>query len=285
MSAPPLSWASPFAPHIRAILGPSRYRKLRMMLDPAQRFDEVIIVWRAVGSWLAPSGVMLDVGAHHGESAEIFADLGWQVHCFEPNPANWPHIARRVTDRYSGTHLVRAAVGEVPAKNRTFFTSEESSGISSLHSFHESHEAALSVDITTLRDYCAQHDLRKVDFLKVDTEGFDYFVLRGLDWSKLLPTIVVCEFEDRKTESLGYSYHDMAAYLAGLGYRVIVSEWDPVLRYGVQHTWRRYADYPANLLRSDAWGNLIAIKERAAEESVLRELSKLWKGKLGPPRL
>lgn len=279
------SWARLLAPTIRAILGPSRYRKLRIMLDSAQRFDEVIIVWRAIGSRLVSGGVMLDVGAHHGESAEIFADLGWQIHCFEPNPANWPQIERRVTGRYRNTHLVKAAVGEVPATNRTFFTSEESSGISSLHSFHESHKAALSVDVTTLADYCAQHDLRKVDFLKVDTEGFDYFVLRGLDWSKVLPTIVVCEFEDRKTESLGYSYHDMADYLVRLGYRVIVSEWDPVLKYGGQHTWRRYVDYPTDSLRPDAWGNLIAIKDRSTEELLLRELGKLWQGKLGAPRL
>jgi FkbM family methyltransferase len=244
-----------------------------------------VVVWRSIGKYLASSGVMLDVGAHRGESSEIFADFGWRVYCFEPNPDNWHHVEARVTGRYRSARLIKAAVGEFSEKDRIFYTSAESSGISSLHSFHESHSEAFSVDVVSLRDYCAENELFRVDFLKIDTEGFDLFVLRGVDWSAISPKVIVCEFEDSKTVSLGYTYHDMARFLVGLGYRVIVSEWEPVVRYGAKHTWSRYSDYPSELLHADGWGNLIAVKERSIEERVLREIDTLWDGKLGDAQL
>ena len=87
------------------------------------------------------------------------------------------------------------------------------------------------------------------------------FVLKGLDWVRIKPDIVVCEFEDQKTNNLGYNFHDMATFLKDRGYEVLVSEWHPILRYGIAHDWRRLARYPCKLANPEAWGNLIAFRE------------------------
>jgi hypothetical protein len=73
------------------------------------------------------------------------------------------------------------------------------------------------------------------------------------------PSVVLCEFEDRKTLPLGHTYHDIANYLRGWGYEVIVSEWYPIAEYGQTHRWRRAVRYPVDL-DPYAWGNLLAVR-------------------------
>ena len=70
------------------------------------------------------------------------------------------------------------------------------------------------------------------------------------------------------TTSLGYSYRDIADYLVARGYKVYVSEWHPVERYGVAHEWKRLTPYPSKLANSDAWGNLLAFSSDPGEQEI-----------------
>ena len=48
---------------------------------------------------------------------------------------------------------------------------------------------------------------------------------------------------DRKTVKLGYTARDLAEFLQRQGYSVLVSQWDPVVEYGTQHTWSRFTRF------------------------------------------
>lgn len=207
-------------------------------------------------------GVMVDVGAHHGNALAPFAAAGWQVYAFEPDRTNRKilaasyGIARNVV-------IDPRAVSDRAAATATLFRSALSSGISSLSAFHESHVASEQIEVTTLADVCDAWALRAIDFLKIDTEGFDLHVLRGVPWERITPRVIVCEFEDAKTRPLGYAFHDLARELVDHGYRVMVSEWHRIARYGGVHRWRQFSTYPCELVDLDAWGNLIAVREDA----------------------
>lgn len=267
-----IKYARPLAPTVRRALGPTRFRKLREALSLGKYRDEVRLVACALAQTRSPGAMMLDVGGHRGESFEEFAEHGWRIHCFEPNPANHPHIARRITDIGGDVTVFPVAVSNTPQQGLTFYLSDESSGISSLHAFHKTHKVGFQVDAVTLGDHCAKHEITKVDFLKIDVEGHDYFVLQGIDWDMLRPDVIVCEFEDSKTRPMGYTYADMADYLIERGYHVIVSEWYPIERYCIAHKWRRYANYPCRLLDPMGWGNLIATSNDRDHEILQREI-------------
>ena len=207
-------------------------------------------------------GLMIDAGAHQGGSLAPFAKSGWQVFASEPDLEN-----REVLTRKFGSHpLVQVdphAVSNQPASNVTLYKSAQSSGISSLTPFHESHHEALKVDVITLADFLKEQELlaEQIDFLKIDTEGYDYFVLQGFPWDRVSPGVILCEFENSKTEPLGYSLTDLAEYLRDKSYNLIISEWYPILAYGSSHRWRRFALYPCELLDPKAWGNIIAAQD------------------------
>lgn len=206
--------------------------------------------------------MLVDVGAHHGGSLAPFADAGWRVLAFEPDESNRAALVARFGDDANVTIDPRG-VSDKAARGVAFYRSELSTGISGLSAFHASHTQSGTIDVTTLAAALAERGISRVDVLKIDTEGHDLFVLRGLPWEEVAPRVIVCEFEDAKTLPLGYSFDDLARYLTERGYRVVVSEWFPIERYGTTHRWRRFVTYPCELADRTGWGNLIATRTDA----------------------
>jgi len=205
------------------------------------------------------SSIMIDVGAHTGGALRKFAQAGWQVFAFEPDRKNREALINNFKN-VRNVIIDKRAVSDKEQFGVKFYSSNVSTGISGLIPFHESHQQSDIVDITTLNSFCEQNNISEVDFLKIDTEGNDLFVLKGFPFEKISPRVVVCEFEDLKTVKVGYNYIEMADYLVSRGYTVLVSEWYPIVRYGIKHSWRELKLYPCKLYDYKAWGNFIAFK-------------------------
>jgi len=216
-----------------------------------------------------PGMTMVDVGAATGNTLAAFVEAGWQVHAFEPDPAN-----RAVLERIFGTigsvRIDRRALSSRPANRTSFYTSAQSPGISSLVPFHDSHRQTEEVPVTTLANYLEEAGLDRIDFLKVDTEGSDLRVLQGHNWQLIQPKVVMCEFDDRKTASLGTKWPELAAFLQSAGYRVLVSEWQPLANYGSGHRWQAYQRFPCELADPAGWGNLIGVLDPAQMDRIER---------------
>jgi FkbM family methyltransferase len=209
-------------------------------------------------------GTMIDVGAMDGCSCKRFVTAGWTVVAFEPNPSQRHKLIDFHNKNKTGKLIVEeTAVSNKNRKNCPFFTSEESTGISSLVAFHQSHKKSHAVDTVRLDDYMNKHKITVVNFLKIDTEGYDYYVLQSYPWHLYKPEIVVCEFEDKKTkDKLNYLWTDVAHFLKKKGYYIIISEWYPIKKYGARHEWRNFKKYPCILDDIDGWGNMIAFSKR-----------------------
>ena len=232
--------------------------------------DEPVLVLDAFTK-LGQTGTMLDVGAHYGTSLLPFARAGWQVYAFEPDPQNRALLETN-TVGLPNVHIDPRALSDHTEQGVAFFQSSQSSGASSLTSFLPSHQAIASVDVTTLENFLAESGLQAeaVDFLKVDTEGYDLMVLQGWPWAAGQPRLILCEFDDFKTKPLGYDFQSLAQYLAAKGYNLLISEWYPIEKYGVQHSWRRFAEYPRRLKSPRAWGNIFAVQEPALYQALVQ---------------
>jgi FkbM family methyltransferase len=234
-------------------------------------FDETAFVAALSDCWPPANEqrVMIDVGAHVGGSLAPFLKRGWKILAYEPDPANRQKLVAFV--RGNGNVVISdRAVSDVADEEVTLYSSRVSTGISTLSPFHESHQPKTVVRTTTLRDAVAESGIGRVDFLKIDVEGLEMKVLSGFPWETLRPAVIECEFEDSKTTRLGYDTASMVEYLAGKGYHVYVSEWHPVLRYGVRHDWSHIRKYAPGCVDAGAWGNLLAFRE-PPDESVMRE--------------
>jgi FkbM family methyltransferase len=209
------------------------------------------------------SGFMIDVGAQHGGFLSPFAKIGWKVIAFEPDSKNRKILFGKFNN-VPNVQIDPRAVSNEQKTQVTLFRSDISDGISSLSAFHPSHKPADQIEVVTLASVLSQTGFRNLqtwDLLKVDTEGYDLFVLEGVPWETVSPRMIICEFEDSKTKPLGYEFDDLIKFLTDKGYQMIVSEWYPIKEYGDVHRWRRFIQSPYELHTLKAWGNIIAVKE------------------------
>ena len=153
---------------------------------------------------------MIDVGACYGSTLLPFLKADYIIYAFEPDKKNREILNKYIN--YPNLTIDSRGVSNVIDNNVAFYRSEQSDGISGLSSFHESHFESQKINLTTLKHFCLEKNINSIDYLKIDTEGYDLLVLQGMNES-IMPKIIMCEFEDFKTKLNGYTWHDICSFL------------------------------------------------------------------------
>ena len=212
--------------------------------------------------------VLLDVGAHHGGVSKAFSLKGWKVIAFEPETQNREAFLRNIRS-FPNVTCIDEAVADITGNKVPFYVSQEHYGIHSLKPFHSSHTSSYDVETIRLDDALSELNLDNVTLLKIDTEGADFLALKGFDWDRFKPEVIMAEFMDeRSTTNFNYTHHDVVEFMMHRGYVGYVSEWAPVKEYGREgkhtkpHVWLRCVPYP--LISEPAWGNLIFVPDTDA---------------------
>lgn len=244
--------------------------------DDGASLDETELVSKLFEDDKNPK-VMLDVGAHRGTSAKYFKGDDWRIFCFEPDPKNREGLKKHSKIQANIEKIDPRAVGPVPEKGQKFYGSDESSGISGMLAFRDTHKVIATVDVTTVSEIMKENNISQIDFLKIDVEGFDLGVLKGVPWRDIKPDVIECEYEDAKTKLLGHTWRDICEYLRARHYTIYISEWHPIVRYGVPHDWHTIKKYPCELSDEQSWGNLLAFKKDPGEKAVIDAMKKVMR--------
>ncbi|MGB9110965.1 MAG: FkbM family methyltransferase [Telluria sp.] len=158
--------------------------------------NEDVLLWRALGH--VQDGYYIDVGANDPVEHSVtraFYDAGWHGVNVEPLPA---HIAAFDQQRPRDVNLAVAAGREdgeltlydVPAV-RGWASPEPA--VADAHRAEGYEVAELKVPVRTLASICAEYVRGEIHFLKIDVEGFEGEVLRGMDFARWRPWVLVIE--------------------------------------------------------------------------------------------
>jgi FkbM family methyltransferase len=141
------------------------------------------------------TGFYIDVGAGHPVADNVscwFYLQGWRGLVIEPQAdlaALYAHVRPR--------DIVFAGLAGAEAGETDFHVVDRLHGFSTMRAdvagLSGAGYATKRLPIATLAQLSARHDLPKVDFLKIDVEGAEVDVLRGIDWSRLRPRIILLE--------------------------------------------------------------------------------------------
>ena len=236
--------------------------------------NEIVLIDKVMNIFSRKNQIMLDVGCCKGEAFIPFVNKKWMIHAFEPNKKNFEYLKKKWKNKK--VKINRLAVSNQNKKNSIFFSSSKSEGIGSLINFSNEHDSSEVVDVITLKSYCENEKIEKVDFLKIDAEGYDKFVLEGIDWDRISPCVIMCEFEDRKTKKLNYTKKNIIQFLIEKEYNIMISIWHPIQKYGGAHKWRSFEYRDFTKISDNSWGNIIAIKDDQSFQK-LKKVSKLYK--------
>lgn len=193
----------------------------------AQNFEDVML-WRALK--LFGPGFYIDIGANHPTRDSVTRSLyerGWRGINIEPVLHYYESLC---ADRPEDINLC-VAVGDQESE-LVFFESPET-GLSTLSLEMAERQKAegipfiqRTVKTRTLTSICEEHIHSELplQFLKIDVEGFEEQVLRGMDFNRWRPWIIL-------VESAFNTEPDWLSLIVGAGYRLALC--DGVNRYYV----------------------------------------------------
>lgn len=179
----------------------------------------------------------LDVGANIGQTiCELTTFLKHpEIHSFEPSSEIFAKLKdkkQQAGNAWSDVHLYNYALGSKPEQRE--LTNYENHLLSSLLSLEDSGEnpfqgdrnrvkSTETVTIKTVDDFISSNQFERVDLLKIDTQGFDFQVLKGAEDSiksgKINYIFLEMNFVPMYEGQGGAS--ELIAYLDNLGQKVI----------------------------------------------------------------
>ena len=180
------------------------------LISYAQNGEDIVLA-RALKPW-EKRGFWVDCGAAHPKYdsvTKLFSQFGWTGINIEPLAEEFMLLTQ---DR-PNDHNIQCLLGSQSGVGSIFAGPTENRGSSTTdpllveryakefgQTFHES-----QVAIRTLTDILREKQVPTIDFLKIDVEGSELEVLRGIDLSEFNPRILVIEATKPNSTEVAYS--------------------------------------------------------------------------------
>jgi FkbM family methyltransferase len=181
---------------------------------PRQDRGEEHLLNRMVAT-LPKGAIVCDIGAHSGSYATFLAskrpDL--VIHAFEPNPAIFGELAKNSANRFTAHAF---ALGD--AEGEAMLHDPKASGGSECASlvgdavdelYSNEVKLTVPVKVKTLDSVARTNSLLRIDYLKIDAEGYDLMVLKGASSLIAADKLGVVQFEFNKMNVFSRTFmHD-----------------------------------------------------------------------------
>lgn len=185
---------------------------------------------------------VFDAGAHVGELTLLFSRFvgaGGHVHAFEAGAEAFRRLEAlcRAAGRRANVTLNHLALAEAAGSLRLHVYDEHHLAWSTRaarplenYGIDVKPVATEEVAATTVDAYCEQHEIGRIDLLKIDVEGAELQVMLGARRMLESKRVGCVTFEfGQTTFDMGNRPEEIEDYLRGLGYRIgNVVEGDPV---------------------------------------------------------
>ena len=168
--------------------------------------------------------IVVDVGANIGlhtlNMARIVGNAG-QVFAFEPDPSNFEILKKNVMiNNYKNIILEQKAVGD--KHGRTTLYQSDHPGKHRIFPQTEQAKSQVQVELTNLDNYFDSDMIDKINFIKIDVEGLEFSVLKGmkniLKNSKKIK--ILFEFMPENTMEVGFTPIELLNYLTSNNFKL-----------------------------------------------------------------
>lgn len=238
------AWPFPFAQDMPArigafatkvgLLGSEWYEfqpGLWMQLNARDLIQQTILVdgvWDPslttfVENTLRAGDVFIDVGAHVGYFTLLASRRvgpAGRVLSIEPNPIALKQLTQNVERSLRQNVLIRhVACGESQGLVNIHLHTESNSSMASLSAANATGGTVFEVACTTLDHLCQEHALPRATLIKIDVEGAELLVLRGMNRIlRDLRPVIVLELEPQLLRAFGTPLQAVLSLLAKTDY-------------------------------------------------------------------
>jgi FkbM family methyltransferase len=224
-----------------------------MRLSPRQRASWLAHLFKSVTQqhhrellplfepYVGPDAVVVDIGAHAGQFAKLFARMAPRGHVYAFEPSEYARSILAPAVRLNGfrniTMIAKGLArepGSLELQTPLKRTGALGYGMAHLGGGETGPSVSQTVPLTTLDAFAEETGLARLDFIKADIEGWELQALKGGEGAlrRFRPALFV-EVNNAFLGRAGDSAADLFAFLQGLGYRAFEAPpLKPVTAYG-----------------------------------------------------
>lgn len=178
--------------------------------------DEMKIVEDAIRK----ASTIIDIGANIGAFSLHFAGLNPKARVigFEPHPRTYARAVKNIgLNSFSNIKLINLGLGRSKETVRLYEVNEHNPGMNRILAT-ESDKPSVEIRIDTLDSVLAGMSVGKVDFIKIDVEGYEMAVLEGAKQTLASKPLLFIELDDVNLRDQGGSALQLVQLLRGSGY-------------------------------------------------------------------
>ena len=263
---------------------------LRFELYPNEAVDQYIAVegiyerrfLRFCRTILPLGAAMIDIGANVGNHALYLHDLCSRIDCFEPNPVAAQRLRRNI-ELNAATNIHVHQVGLGAREAWVDFASNTAGNLGNSGFFEPMSKSGSDYEITSLPirradDVVAELGINRVDLVKIDVEGLEEEIFRGLkETIARFRPLVAFEYHGDLTSL--ESFRSIQASLPGYNFAEVSYGFPSAGALGQVVSVLRYGSRPLLLLvespEARTYENLLAIPfEHPLTCKIIRPLAK-----------
>ena len=189
---------------------------------------------------ISENSILFDVGAHHGETIKNFKkNFKYnQIHSFEASSVNFKILKYKISNIKNENIFINnfglsddkkilninqskdsasSTLSEINSNSKYYKKKIKMLGISNQTKYFNQ----LEVKLIKIDDYISEKNLNKIDLLKIDTEGHEYYVLKGA--LKNLTKIKYVYFEHHYDDMIkkGYKFSEINYFLISNNFKMV----------------------------------------------------------------
>ncbi len=176
-------------------------------------------------NYLGKSEAIFDIGANIGQTAlnmlktQKSKGLNATVYAFEPYPRTFHKLETNISLN-ENSNIKAYNLGLSTEKGMLHMMQHSPFNSGGFRMTDESTNA-ISVPVISLDEFISENHIPKVDFIKIDVEGFELQVLKGAEETiKHFKPILIFEYSVENIQSQGGNIRDTLTHLLNLNYQI-----------------------------------------------------------------
>jgi len=181
--------------------------------------------------------VIFDVGAHYGETIKLFYKRLniKKIYSFEASPKNFKILKRNIhKTNFNNVQIFNYGIGENVTDsyiNQNIESSSSSINKLNLNSKYlirklkilnvkdlNSFQYKIPIKIISLDHFIEKNQIKRIDLLKIDTEGYELNVIKGLAKYSSITRLIYFEHHYDDMILKDYKFHDINKVLKSYGF-------------------------------------------------------------------